>query len=124
MKPSNFKNNGLTNKERLKKFIEIFIINNRNLKRITKEGRTMGVFYKSYTVRNTNKKSTNFNKNNLEIDIIKLKNSTQKYIDKEKTKKNSSTLSSAIKRHEINLLILEFLQNILNNYTNSYTAVL
>ena len=113
------KNNGSINDERLIKFIEIFIVNNRNLKRKDKGGRTMGVFYKSYTNGNTNQKIKNFhfspNDNKLVIDNIdNLIEITNEYITIESRKKNSSQLSSAIKRHEINLLILNFLLNILN----------
>ena len=106
------KNNGSINDERLIKFIEIFIVNNRNLKRKDKGGRTMGVFYKSYTNGNTKQKRQNFF--NFFSNIEYLIDITNDYITIESRKKNSSQLSSAIKRHEINLLILNFLLNILN----------
>ena len=116
---SNFKNNDYTNPKRLIKLINIFIINNKFLKDKTKFRRNMGVLYQSYTQSNTNKKSINFDKEELDKIIINLnilKKETSSYIAVERSKKSQSVSSSAIKRHNINILILNFLLKILNNY--------
>ena len=97
---NNFYNDNILNKDRLKEFIKLFIINNKYLKDVKYETK----------LRSQAIKTVNFYNQKNEVTLI---NNIKKFIDNEDNKSNASTFISSKKRHQTNILILKFLLNVL-----------
>jgi hypothetical protein len=97
---NNFYNDNILNKDRLKEFIKLFIINNKYLKDVKYETK----------LRSQAIKTVNFNNKKNEVTLI---NNIKKFIENEDNKSDASTFISSKKRHQTNILILKFLLNVL-----------
>ena len=98
--------------KKINKLIEIFLIKNPNLKRFNKRG-----YFYTNRHNNTNieqkeknfyKLSENFGRN----EVDNFKKSIREYIDVEKEKEKGSTYSSSICRHQRNITVLKFINDI------------